>query len=203
MFKRIVLAWLPWLFIVTLFSGLAYVTVQQVYRNLANDPQIQVSEDVANEIAQGAPPQALFSGVGTVDMTKSLSPYVIVYDDTMKPIAGNGILNNDLPIPPEGVFNVAKNYGQNKLTWQPQPDVRQAIVVTYYNASTSGYVLVGRSLQEAEARTQDLTLMVFLAWLVGLVGTFFLSWLQVAYKPKQKKAEVKPEKKEPENPAAV
>ena len=55
------IAWLPFAIIIVIFSGLVYAIVQQNYRQSANDPQIQIAEDLATAISQGQPsPTRLF-----------------------------------------------------------------------------------------------------------------------------------------------
>ena len=46
-FVRVFLKWLPLGVAVTLVCALIYATVQQNYRQSANDPQIQMAEDAA------------------------------------------------------------------------------------------------------------------------------------------------------------
>ena len=60
---KIFLKWLPLACLATFLAGLGYVAVQQSYRQSANDPQIQMSEDISAALASGAPVQALVSPV--------------------------------------------------------------------------------------------------------------------------------------------
>ncbi len=153
--------------ILTIVVGLLYVMVQQNYRQSANDPQIQLSEDTALLLAESKPPSTLLPN-NQVDITKSLAHYVVIYDDSGKPVAGSGLLNNELPSLPAGVFSYTLAHGQDRITWQPLPNVRSAIVVTHYNSDNPGYVMVGRSLREVESREINLTRMLGAGWLFGL-----------------------------------
>ena len=52
--KNIFRVWLPFAVVICAFSGLAYTTVQQSERQAANDPQIQMAEDSAAALDDGA-----------------------------------------------------------------------------------------------------------------------------------------------------
>lgn len=158
-FLKTFVAWAPLAVVITLLSLLVYAAVQQNFRQTANDPQIQLSEDSATSLNNGANPQSLVPTT-KVDMAKSLSPYLIIFDDTGKVVASSVQLDNSTPQPPSGVFDNARQYNQNRLTWEPKDGVRSAIVVTKYN---NGFVLSGRSLREVEVREDKLWLMVLIA----------------------------------------
>jgi hypothetical protein len=70
-------------------------------------------------------------------------------------------------MPPKGVLASATDR-QNRITWQPQSGVRIALVVQHFGGTNqNGYVLVGRSLKDAEVRETTLLWMAVAA--VGLV----------------------------------
>jgi hypothetical protein len=152
--------------IVTVLSGLVFGSVQQSYRQNANDPQIQLAEDAATKLE--ANPRSFVISSENVDIAKSLAPFIILYDDSYTPIAGSGTLNGKLPAPPEGVFEYTKLHKQHRVTWQPQSDVRIAAVFVRVEGQQAGYVLAGRSLREVEVREKSLSVMVFLGWLASL-----------------------------------
>ena len=169
------LYWLPLAFCLTVLAGLVYAAVQQSYRQGANDPQIQMAEDAAAQLEAGQQP-ATVAGSTTVDMARSLAPFLIVYDEAGKVLAASVQLNGSVPAIPPGVLLAAEQSGENRLTWQPQQGVRNTAVVTHYGGSHPGFVLAGRSLREVENRVDKLTQIVGLAWVVGLLGSFVL-WL--------------------------
>jgi hypothetical protein len=179
---RIVAVWLP---LAALSTGLVlfiYLAVQQSYRHLADDPQMQLAEDTASALQTGQEPTAVVP-TGQVDMAASLAPFVMVLSSSGAPLASSGQLNNTTPTPPMGVLTYATAHGLNRFSWQPRSDVREAaIVVPYHTASSSGYVLAARSLREVENRESELTglaevtlfgalVMSLLAALAVLVGT--------------------------------
>ena len=163
-------SWLPLALVLTLMSGLVYATVQQNYRQSANDPQIQLAEDLAASLTAGQVPTTLAFSV-KIDMAKSLAPYLIVLDDSGKVITASAILDGEVPVPPKGVLDYTRSHGENRLTWQPQKNVRSAIVVTHYNGPQSGFVIAGRSLREIEKRESQLSTTVFLVWIIALFLT--------------------------------
>ncbi len=170
--------WLSSAALATVFSLLAYAGIQQVHRTMANDPQIQIAEDASIALASGVPVSNVVPALNT-DLGKSLAPFIIVYGPDKKAVAASGKLGADIPTPPTGVFDNAKAQGENRLSWQPEKSLRVAAVVRYFEGKQSGYVLVGRSLREIEAREQRLTFMVLMAWLVSLVISLVLSFIYV------------------------
>ena len=165
---------LPLVFIFTVLAATVYVAVQQDLRQSANDPQIEIAEDLASYLADGKSPNIANS---QVDISKSLAPFVSVFDANEQPIFSTGTLNGKPPTPPEGVFAYAKAHSQDRITWQPQPGVRMATVVVYFKGQSEGYVVAGRSLREVEARANMLLLDVAIGWTAGVAGSFGLAVL--------------------------
>jgi hypothetical protein len=152
--------------------GVTYIAIQQNYRLNANDPQIQMAQEVAVGLENSGNPHVLVPSKA-VDIANSLSPFVMIVDDAQNIIASNALLDGNSPSIPSGVFNYTKSlglHGQDRITWQPKRGVRSAIVVV---RTQNGYVVVGRSLKEVESRINTLTIMMSL----GLLGTLFLSFL--------------------------
>ena len=158
---------LPFAIVITALSGLVYVTVQQSYRQSANDPQIQIAEDIASLISQGQDPR-YYIPQGKVDISKSLATYVMFFDKNATLIGSSAQLDNKTPALPQGVLESARKEGETRITWQPKPNVRSAIVVKSYK---TGYIVVGRSLREVEIRVDNLTKTVFAAWFLSLLVT--------------------------------
>ena len=172
MFMRIARIWIPLAFVATVLCGFTYAGIQQVYRNSADDPQIQMAEDAAAAIAAGATP-ANVAGTGTVDADTSLAPFLVVYSAARKPVGGTGVLGGVPPTPPQGVFDAATATGRNRFTWQPPSGVRIATVVVPVEGGR-GWVLAGRSLREAERGVDQLGWMALSAWAVALAGSLAL-----------------------------
>lgn len=162
---------IPLVITVTLICGLIYFIGQQNLRMSANDPQIQMSEDLAASLSNNK--KISLVSIGKVDISKSLAPYVIVFNSEGGPIESTAILDGKIPVLPKGVFEYAKNNMEDRFTWQPKSGVRSAAVLTYYKGeNSSGFILSGRSLREIEKREDQLLQQVFLAWILILAGVF-------------------------------
>ena len=167
--------WLPLAGTIVLMSGLVYVAVQHNYRSSFNDPQIQIAEDVAAGLSAGRPLGQLSS---ETDIKKSLAAYVIIYNDKGEPLSSSGLLDGKIPKPPEGVFQFIRRNGEDRITWEPQPGVRTAIVITSYsNNSSSGFALAGRNMRELEKRERDLEIKVCFGLMAALIISFTLDFV--------------------------
>ncbi len=187
-----ILWWLYSALAVTGLCALVSVAVQQDLRQGANDPQIQMAEDAAAGLAQGEVPAALAPrGATLVDIKNSLSPWLAIYDSAGKPLENSGQLNNEPPQLPVGLFNTStwlpnKTYVINgmqetRVTWQPQTDVRQAVVLVKVQSGSGAayYVAAGRSLREVENRESQLNFEVTVLWAATLASLFvaiFAGW---------------------------
>jgi hypothetical protein len=170
--KTILKYWLVMAIAITGLVGLCYAAVQQDIRQSANDPQIQIAEDIAAKLADGQSVQNVVPSE-KVDVAKSLTPYIIVFDATGKPLASSAQLDGQTPTIPAGVIDDVKQNSEDRITWQPQSGVRSAIVITPFKGSTSGFVLVGRSLREVEI-LEDHILRILI---VGGIGMLFATFL--------------------------
>ena len=165
--------YLPWLGILALMM-LIFGTIegvgQQIQRNAANMPQIQLAEDGAAQLNSTGNILGLVN-TPRVDIAKSLAPFVIVYDKSGHPFAGNGFLNGKLAAAPIGILQASTGQDYNSITWQPQPDVRIAAVTT---TSNMYYVLSGRNLKEVEANEQETFQISFLG---GVLSLFIIGFI--------------------------
>lgn len=168
MLKIIIRYWLPIAIVATGLAWLPYAVGQQVLRQSANDPQIQMAQDSATKLENGQSIQQVVP-LEKVDIAKSLAPYIIVFDANGQPIASSAQLNGQTPTIPAGVFDDVRQTSEDRITWQPQPDVRSAIVVTQFKGATSGFVLAGRSLREVEQREDGIMLFSLFAWSMLLI----------------------------------
>jgi len=166
----------------TILTGLVYATVQQSLRQSANDPQIQIAEDIATQLDNGRDASSLDSQNKT-DIAKGLGPYIIIYDDQGKPLASTALLDGQIPVVPFGVLQNAKVHGENRVTWQPQAQVRSAIVAVPFTGKQSGYVVAGRSLRETEIREHFVFKAALLSWLLLLAVTTSTACLMLFVNP--------------------
>ncbi len=171
--KRLLLLWLPFVIVSTVLCGLVYLSVQQNYRMSANDPQIQIAEDIATGFQTGMTSPQAFVSPYKIDMANSLGTFVMIFDKNRNNVASNVQVDGKTPSLPKGVFDYVDKRGENRFTWQPKPGVRSAVVVvSYKDQKEQGYILVGRSMREVEIREENLTKMIFVFWLVSLIGTY-------------------------------
>lgn len=159
-----------------------YLATQQNYRQSANDPQIQIAEQMASLVAGGESFTNLIGSQSPIDISTSVGTWLTEYDSKGTPLVSNGLLEGAMPKLPAGVFDTGTWSAQKKweapsgpetrITWQPNKSVRQAVVLVRYTDAkgTVGFVAVGRSLKTTEERIIGLGVNVLLAWVVTLVG---------------------------------
>ena len=128
MLRRALAFFLPATVVLTVACGLAFVGLQQALRSDANDPQVQLAEDVARGLDGGGDATTLI-GTARVDVALSLAPFAVVYDAAGKALATTGLLDGVPPVPPTGVLESARSSGIDKVTWQPGVGLRIAAVV--------------------------------------------------------------------------
>ena len=170
----------------TVLALALYAIPQQLLRQGANDPQIEMVTNLAVHlnkygVSDGLRQGALTTyGSATVDMANSLSPFLIVYDDEGRALGSTAELDGQTPTPPAGVFDYVRSHGQERVSWQPRNNVRIAAVVERVSGAQPGFVLAGRSLREVEAREGQVFKMAGVAWfgMLGLIllGTIAFGW---------------------------
>lgn len=168
--KNIIRAWLPFAVVISSFCALAYATVQQSYRQSANDPQVQMAEDAAYSLNHDATVNGVVLS-GEVEISRSLLPFLVVYSLEGKPVKGSGLLNGQLPQIPKGVLDFAKQNGENRVTWQPENGVRIASVILPFK---DGFVLAGRNMREVEIREAQVGQFAGLTWILAMVSTLVI-----------------------------
>lgn len=151
--------------VLTLLGGAAAITMQQMLRRGANQPQIDMAQWYAGEIGAGESPGNVIPP-GYVDLEQSLQPFVIFYDEQGNPGPGTGYLDQRIPTPPSGVFDFVRIHGSESVTWQPRPGVRIASVVRRINSKTPGFILAGRSLRLVEEQESLLWRLVMAGWVI-------------------------------------
>jgi len=166
--------------IVTILSGLIYVSVQQSHRSGANDPQLQVARDISHHLKKNQTINGLMNG-DTVEISQSLSIFKILFNSNGDPVQTTGLLDGNLPQMPKGVFDFTKTNKEDVFTWQPRKGVRIAMVLESVQAPGIAFAAVGRSLKEVEKRTSNLTNMLLIGWLL-CIAILFLHWFIVTFR---------------------
>lgn len=160
-----------------MLTGLIYAGLQYHIRSSANDPQIYVAENLAEDMFKNDTPSAPLNG-GNVDIERSVAPFVILYDSNGRAVDGTGRINGQLPTLPRGVYDDTQKHGEDRVTWQPNANTRVAAVVRYYqNEKHAGFVLAGKNLREVEREESRLLILTAIVWSVTLVGTLALTGL--------------------------
>jgi hypothetical protein len=167
--------------ILTVLFGTIYFSEQQVLRQDANDPQIQLAEDAASQLNSGASPSDVI-GETKVNMQTSLAPFIIVYDNTGHVAAGSGNLQGNIPTIPFGVLAATTATHEHWITWQPEAGVRDATVTV---AANHYYVISGRSLREVEPRETKVLELSAAGWAVSLAVLFVTLLLLYPFKHKR------------------
>jgi hypothetical protein len=165
--------------------ALAFYSIpQQVLRQDANDPQLELAGNAALSLAAGNPVHRVIATPAEerVNVAESLSPFLIAYDEQGHVLASSAQLGGQLPAPPPGVFAYARTHGEERVTWQPRNGVRLATVIRHVAGPQGGFVLAGRNMREVEAREAQMGQMARALWLamLGIVaaGTFLFAWIR-------------------------
>lgn len=166
---KVLRSWIPIAAAVTLLCGVMYLMIQQTYRMDANDPQLQYAEGIRTALEGGTTADQI-TGATKIDIAKSLDPFIIIYDTSKKIVGSSAILGNESPSIPTGVLDEVAKKGEERVTWQPQNDVRIATVVLKYK---DGFILVGRNLRETESRVAKHGINMLIGWTLTLMATLF------------------------------
>lgn len=169
--------WLILAAIFTVISSTIYITIQQNYRTSANDPQIEITEEISNAINNGAPTdQIIPQGANGTDIKTSLSAVAMVFDKDGKVVGSSAKLNGKDPVPPKEVFEKASARGRNIFTWEPEKGTRLAAVVVPIKSNNDNfYILAAKNIREVELREKQLGLLCAVAWIVLLLLSALLS----------------------------
>jgi hypothetical protein len=183
--RVVFIGWLIPALIITLFSGFIYMMTQQQIRLAANDPQIQMAEDEAIDLANGKP---LKMSTAKIDIAQYQTLFLMVFDNSEKVITSSGLLNNQIPTVPPGIFKYVKLHNEERFTWEPLSKVRIAAVMVHYDGLKPGFLLVGRSLREVEKTETQLFYLTGLFWLGSLLITFLMMAFSKKYFSPAKKS---------------
>lgn len=166
--------WLPLGIAILFIGGAGYLGIQQNYRASLNDPQIQMVEDAQAALLAGKQPAEIVGRAPLFDAASSLAPFIAIYDESGNPLESSASIGAMPPRPPMGVFEAAKEAGENRVTWQPNAGTRIALVVRPVSIESGWYVAAGRNMREVEARETSLARIFSIALLAALVLTFLL-----------------------------
>jgi hypothetical protein len=164
----------------TVLALALYVIPQQVLRRSADDPQVEMADNLVGQLEQGIA-AANAVPADKIEIAHSLSPFVIAFDDQGHPIASQAVLNGQVPTLPKGTVDYVREHGEYRFTWRPGGATRIAAVLQRVHGDHLGFVLAGRSLREETIRQIAVKQMATLAWIVMLllifVGTAAFGWV--------------------------
>ena len=169
-FGNIMKRWLPLAVVITALCGLVYLAVQQELRHYADDPQIQLAEDAAYAIENGASIESQVPESG-IAIERSGAPFMSVFDERGGVLRSSGLLHGRLRELPAGVLEYVRKHGEDRITWQPERGVRIAAIIVRYSGEKPGFVLAGRSLREVERRESAAAVEAGLAWIVTMLAS--------------------------------
>ncbi len=180
--RRQIIGWLPMAWVITVLVMLVFVVSQQTTRYEANQPQVAIALELSAQLSSGTDPASLF-GTGNHELAQTLNSFAIIYDAQHRPIAGNVNLNGKLPDFPAGALDYSLKHGEHRVTWQPNSAIRVASVIRPYSyKDKTGFVVVGRSLQESEAAIELVGKLALVGWLGALLGSLELRVLVCEWK---------------------
>ena len=154
--------------LVTVIMLLVYGTVQQTYRTGVDDPQVQMARTLASQL-EAQQPLNDFRFNEPIDISRSMLPFVVLYDASGNALRSTGSLNGKLPQVPVSVFESLKDKTEHRFTWQPRAGVRMAMVIVKTNVGDVRFIAAARSMQETEERIEKMRFMVFIAWIISMV----------------------------------
>ena len=175
--RAVLVAWLPVAVVATVLAGTSYVVTQQVTRSSADDAPRALAQRAADTLSHGGKPAAVTPGA-PVDLATDLGPFLVVYGPDGRVRASTARLDGVMPVVPPGVLAEARQHGIDRVTWQPRPGVREAVIaLPWQSATTAGVVVAGASLQPAEARVDQMTMLLLIGWLVAMIGSLAMACL--------------------------
>jgi hypothetical protein len=123
-------------------------------------------------LATGTGPPAVLPA--PVDVASSSSPFVMVFDRNGRLLASSGQLDGQAPQLPAGVLDWVRRHGEDRITWQPEPGLREATVIVPYGGRHPGFVLVAQSLGGVSNQQLELSRNVLYVWLGVLLAAFVM-----------------------------
>ncbi len=157
-----------------LFISICY-SARTVFRQQANDPQIEVTEQVAGIVRQGVPIDAIVSSAEQIDLNSSKALFVMIFDNERSLAGSSAQLNGEAPSVPSEVFDKTNEMGEYRFDFEPSENLKFAGVMK--KIDDSAYVLAGRSLSEMETRAAALEQPLWIGWIISVLLSLLLTAL--------------------------
>jgi len=168
--KMAFILWLINMFLVTFTCCLIYIVAQQSLRLMANDIPTQTATDALIKLQDGQDLNNIISS-NKIDISKSISPFIMVYDNNKNLVEESGMMGNSKPTYPTSVLSSVDKKGESRVTWQPQAGMRFASIAVKYK---DGYIVAARSLKETEKVIDTIGKLVLIAWLAYAIFSFLV-----------------------------
>lgn len=156
------------LFLLTFNCLLVYIITQQSLRLTANHRPLKIANDLAIKLEAGNKIEDVVSS-DKIDISKSLSPFIMIYDTDKSLIMTSGLMGNVNPVYPSGVFGYVDQHKTDQVTWQTSNGLRYASVVISYS---NGYIVVAQSLIQTERLIGLIGNLDLIAWILGIIFSF-------------------------------
>jgi hypothetical protein len=166
----LVYAWVVGALLLTAVGVVVYGVGQQAARRAVDDVPRALLEQARDRLSAGVAPATAVGGP-TVDLSTSGAPFLLVYDSGHHLVASTATIAGAVPNLPPGVLDDAVARGEDRVSWQPRANVREAVVATPWRSPTAQRVVVaGASLAATETRTGALRDRVGVGWLLAELG---------------------------------
>ena len=171
--------WIAGAVLITLAAGAAWLGYGVSIRSGGDQQPLQFATRAASLLAAGSRPASILPPA--INMAASPAPFVMVFDRRHHVLASSGRLNGRIPVLPGAVLAWAAGHGEDRITWEPQPGLREAAVIEPYGQPRLGFVLAAQSLQTISARQRTLTWSIACCWLAALTVSFQITRLLPAH----------------------
>jgi hypothetical protein len=163
--------------VATLAAGAAWFGYGLSLRNGGDRQPLRLAASAAGQLTTGSRPGSVLPPV--INMASNPATFLIIFDLQHHVLASSGRLNGHTPRLPAGVLTWVAAHGQDRITWQPGPGLREAAIIEPYGGPHPGIVLAAQSLQGVSDRQRSLTSIIAYIWLAALT----ISSLAVRFLP--------------------
>jgi hypothetical protein len=174
--------WIADVLMITLAAGTVWLGYGLNLRNGGDRQPLRLAAHAAGQLAAGSQPDNDLPLV--INIASNPAPFVIVFDPQHHVLASSGRLHGRTPVLPAGVLAWAAAHGLDRITWQPQPGLREAAIIEPYGGPHAGFVLAVQSLQGISGQQRSLTWSIACIWLAILaISTLTVRFLPARPRP--------------------
>ena len=167
--------WIAGAALITLAAAAAWLGYGVSLRSGGDQQPLRLATQAASRLEAGSPPASILPPA--INMAASPAPFVMVFDRRHHALASSGRLNGRIPVLPGAVLAWAARHGEDRITWEPQPGLREAAIIEPYGQPRRGFVLAAQSLHTISARQRTLTWSIACCWLAALTLSFQITRL--------------------------